>query len=159
MNKVEIITIDGQQNDIVEKIKSLFDVMYDEFIEMGALLQPAEGASDIWYRSIENSLNRFSKLVAVVNNDTVVGFAHGSLLMAPPYLKAGKTGVITHVYVEKIYRKEGLAKSMVRELEDWFKKKNVHSVELQVISGNTQGKAFWERLNYKQELIQYRKRF
>ena len=157
MKEIEIISISGQHIEFIQQIKSLFDKMYDEFIGMGVILHPVENASDIWYRSIENSLNRFGLLVAILKNGSVIGFAHGALLMAPAYLDAGKTGVITHVYVEKNFRKEGLANSMVSELENWFIKKEVHSIELQVISTNITGKLFWKNLDYKEELIQYRK--
>jgi len=42
-------------------------------------------------------------------------------------------------------------------LEDWFVTKKVHSIELQVITGNPLAKEFWKKLGYLEELQQYRK--
>jgi ribosomal protein S18 acetylase RimI-like enzyme len=42
-------------------------------------------------------------------------------------------------------------------LQDWFRMKKVHSVELQVISGNPEAKEFWKKLGFVEELQQYRK--
>ncbi len=41
--------------------------------------------------------------------------------------------------------------------EEWFAKQNVHSIELQVLSGNQPAIGFWEKLGYASELLQCRK--
>jgi hypothetical protein len=46
---------------------------------------------------------------------------------------------------------------LVEHVEQWFRGKNVHSCELQVICNNAQGIAFWESLGYQHELLQMRK--
>lgn len=159
MTSEEVFIIKDPGKETADRIKTLFTAMYEEFIDMGLLLKPAEHAAEIWFRSVENTLGRFGVLVAARKNGKIIGFAHGSLLMAPAYLEAGKTGVITHVFVDKSHRKSGIAQSLVAEMEGWFRQMNVHSIELQVLTKNHPGKTFWEKLGYGQELLQYRKMF
>ena len=159
MREYKVRMVNDCDDPILHQLPLLFDAMYDEFIQMGIILNPVQDAADRWINALRNTLGRFGALLIAVEKDDLVGFAHGALSMAPDYLDAGKIGVITHIFVTKEARGKGLAIKMVKELENWFRDKGVHSVELQVLSGNYTGITFWEKSGYSGELIQYRKLF
>jgi len=68
-----------------------------------------------------------------------------------------KTGVVSHIYVSENLQGEGAGKAMLRSLENWFREKEVNSIELQVVKGNYSAIKFWRENGYTHELEQYRK--
>ncbi|MFO8128645.1 MAG: GNAT family N-acetyltransferase [Bacteroidales bacterium] len=142
----------------LEAVRGLFEEMYAEMTRYGLMLPLAEDGGQKWAASIKNNLGRFGTLILATKEDMPVGFAYGALSMAPNYLVAGKTGVVTHIFVVKKERSGNLGSRMLSQLEQWFRSMQVHSVELQVLAHNAQGIAFWERSGYAKELMQYRKK-
>jgi len=157
MKDLSISLATSSDEDLFHDLVPLFDQMYREFKAMGIMLNPAEDAAQRWTASIRKTLGRFGTLAFARKDDLLVGFAHAALSMPPDYLLAGKTGVITHVFVIPEFRGLGIAGLLVRQLESWLREKNVRSIELQVLKGNLNGKSFWEKCGYSEELIQYRK--
>ncbi|MBU2649696.1 MAG: GNAT family N-acetyltransferase [Bacteroidetes bacterium] len=159
MKDLSISLANSSDEDLFRDLLPLFDQMYGEFKAMGIMLNPAADAAQRWTSSIRKTLGRFGTLALARKDDLLVGFAHAALSMPPDYLMAGKTGVITHVFVMPELRGEGIAGLLVTRLESWLREQNVRSVELQVLKGNSNGITFWEKSGYSAELIQYRKFF
>jgi ribosomal protein S18 acetylase RimI-like enzyme len=108
-------------------------------------------------KTAQNTAGRYSMVILAKKGESVVGFAHGMLKFLPDYLGGFAIGSITHVYVEDDSRRSGIGKALVNMLEDWFREKKTHSIELQVITGNPAAREFWKKLGYLEELQQYRK--
>jgi ribosomal protein S18 acetylase RimI-like enzyme len=139
------------------KVEQLFFDMYAFMNDHGLRLGLTEKGEQKWLDGIRKGMGRFGVLLVAEQEGKVLAFAHGSVRLTPDYLGNRKVGVITHVYVDGEFRGGGIGENMVKGLEDWFREKEVHSVELQVLSGNKSGIAFWEKLGYPLELKQYRK--
>lgn len=157
MGKTEFILLDSREHPLWDKVPGLLRRMYGQMKAMGLTLPMVEEGEDKWLGTARNTAGKFGIVVLAMDEENAVGFAHGSLKFLPDYLGGHLVGSITHVFVSDEKRKTGLGENLVKILEEWFRDKKVHSIELQVIAGNAGGKAFWEKLGYLEELTQYRK--
>jgi GNAT superfamily N-acetyltransferase len=138
-------------------VEKLFQAMYEYMGKHGLIIGLAADGANAWIKGAKKGLGRFGVIFIASLGDDIIGFAHGSIRLTPDYLGNRKVGVITHIFVEGANRNKGIGEKLVRKLEDWFKKQEVDSVELQVLSANQTGIRFWEWLGYHSELLQCRK--
>jgi GNAT superfamily N-acetyltransferase len=131
--------------------------MYARMEEMGLMLRLSEGGTAQWLKSAQNTSGKFGIVILARDGEKAIGFAHGMLKFLPDYLGGYAVGTITHIFVDECERRAGVGRQLVHELEEWFRAKKVHSIELQVISGNPTAQEFWKDLGYAEELLQYRK--
>ena len=154
---VQIREVLAKDDPAFEKVEVLFSDMYDYMSGTGLNIDLAEEGAASWLKGVVQGLGRFGTLHIASIHDKLIGFAHGSIRLTPDYLGSRKVGVITHIYVDGEYQGKGVGEKLVRALEEWFRDKQVHSVELQVLASNKAGIAFWEKLGYPLELYQHRK--
>ena len=140
-----------------ESVKLLFADMYAFMSGKGLLLGLSDDGPEKWVAAVSKGLGRFGVLFISMRGEEISGFAHGSIRLTPDYLGNRKTGMVTHIHMKEQYRGKGTGKKLVEALEKWFATNDVHSIELQVVGGNTPAMAFWETLGYARELVQYRK--
>lgn len=154
LNYIRLEQPDNKDWDAVGK---LFAQMYARMDEMGIILPLIPGGTEKWLKTAQNTAGKYGMVILAKKGETVIGFAHGMIKFLPDYLGGNTVGSITHVYVDDKSARSGIGNAMVNLLEDWFRMKKVHSVELQVITGNLAAKEFWKKLGYLEELQQYRK--
>ena len=130
--------------------------MYDFQESVGLLLPLAPDGPERWLKGIRPSLGRFGVLLAASEPGSVVGFLHASLYPVPDYLGGGRGARITHVFVVPEARGVGVGGRLVSAALDWLREREVGSVDLQVLVGNTEAIAFWRSLGWEMELHQMR---
>ncbi|MBS1637016.1 MAG: GNAT family N-acetyltransferase [Bacteroidetes bacterium] len=157
MGNIQIKTLDKNNALHVAEVTRLFADYYMYFHELGIDLPLIPNGEIIWMQSVLPSLDRLACLPVAVMEEHIIGFAHGSIKLLPSYLGENKVGVVQHVYVPQAHTGMGIARRLVETLENWFDQKQVHSIELQVIRGNTNAALFWKKLGYHTELEQFRK--
>jgi ribosomal protein S18 acetylase RimI-like enzyme len=157
MEEITYIRLDDLNNNDWEAVGDLFKRMYSRMDEYGLTLPLAAGGTGKWLQTAQNTAGKFGIVILAKKGEMAVGFAHGMIKFLPDYLGGFPVGSITHVFVDDGYTRSGIGKSMVKLLEEWFRAKKVHSVELQVITGNPNAQEFWKKLGYLEELKQYRK--
>jgi ribosomal protein S18 acetylase RimI-like enzyme len=157
MENLNYIRLEQPENKDWEAVGELFSQMYARMDEMGLMLPLSPGGIEKWLKTAKNTAGKFGMVILAKKGEKAVGFAHGMIKFLPDYLGGSAVGSITHVYVGDDYARSGVGRAMVNLLEDWFREKKVHSVELQVITGNPAAKEFWKNLGYLEELQQYRK--
>lgn len=157
MDKIQIKVITDPQNINLQQVEILFNNMYAEMLQQGLALSLNENGSTLWLESVKRMVNRMGILLIATKGDEVVGFAQASLKFAPDYLGSVKIGFINHVFVLPELRKEGVGKKLINLLIKLLKEKEIHSVELQVLSKNSIGRKFWNEMGFKEELLQMRK--
>ena len=157
MDDLIVITLSDGDEPEWGQVESLFRKMYHFMYERGLMLPLESSGSVKWLSAARNTSGKFGKVVVAKSGDNVVAFAHGMVKFLPDYLGGQAVGIITHIFVDQAYRDRQLGVKLVRILEDWFRQKKVHSVELQVISGNPDAMGFWVNLGYAEELRQFRK--
>lgn len=157
MEEITYIRLDDSNDAEWKAVKELFARMYARMGEMGLMVPLVPDGADKWLRMARNTAGKFGIVILAKKGEKAVGFAHGMVKYLPDYLGGFPVGSITHVYVDDKYSRFGIGKAMVNILEAWFRVKKVHSIELQVITKNLAAKAFWKKLGYLEELLQYRK--
>ena len=93
------------------------------------------------------------------HNHAPVGFVLG--IITAPFIKSSvirNIGQIELCWVDALYRKQGIAADLVRELENWFKQKNIVYVDLQYLMGNMEAELTWKQLGYLPYRVTARKR-
>lgn len=58
---------------------------------------------------------------------------------------SGQVGYVNDVYVSPAMRRTGCAIALLGAAKAWLKECGVNALQLEVLSGNTSGKSFWER--------------
>lgn len=157
MPEFTIIDFDASNPDHQDTVKRLFTEYYAYFHSLGIKLPLADNGAELWLNTIYPSLNKLGMLPLAMKGGQIIGFAHGSVKLLPAYLGGHMVGVVQHVYVAVEYQRQGVAELMIDYLDAWFRKKQVHSVELQVIDGNDQARRFWEKMGFRIELQQMRR--
>lgn len=157
MGKIDYILLDRADHPDWKEVAELFTRMYATMDEMGLMLPLAEGGTVKWMKTAQNTSGKFGIALLAKNGLLNVGFAHGMIKFLPDYLGGFAVGSITHVYVDENARMMGIGRKLTESLENWFRMKKVHSIELQVITGNPAAQEFWKALGYEEELLQFRK--
>lgn len=157
MREYDYIKLDQPEDPDWIVAGELFTRMYSRMDEIGLLLPLSADGTEKWLKTVRNTSGKYGLVILVKDWGKAVGFAHGMVKFLPDYLGGFAVGSITHVYVDDDSRRSGIGKALVNQLEDWFLTKKVHSIELQVITGNPLAKEFWKKLGYLEELQQYRK--
>jgi GNAT superfamily N-acetyltransferase len=142
---------------LLPDVERLFQQMYDGQKDQGLLLRPPPDASERWLTGIRGALGRLGCLVGAVEGGRLVGFLHAGLHVLPEFLGGGLAGRISHVFLSPEVRRRGVGRRMVEAAVEWLRERGADSVEVQVLSQNLSGLAFWEALGWKMELHQMRR--
>lgn len=78
--------------------------------------------------------------------DSVLGFAIGWIQTAPPGTIPEHIGVITELTLDMHQYQQGLAKALVNELREWFKKREITNIVALVPHRHPMQQAFWRSL-------------
>jgi ribosomal protein S18 acetylase RimI-like enzyme len=157
MEEIIYMSLDASDNSGWKATGELFKLMYSRMEDLGLMLPLAPEGTEKWLKTAQNTAGRFGLVILAKKGEKAVGFAHGVIKYLPDYIGGFPVGSITHIFVDNDHTGSGIGKAMVGLLEEWFRSKKVHSVELQVICGNPGAKEFWKKLGYLEELQQYRK--
>ena len=110
-----------------------------------------------WISSFERTLGRFSFLWVAEQESVVRGFLLGRLKRTPAYLGGVMVGEISDLYVGEDLRGQGIGRQLVDAAIEKFKELNVHSIEVQIMTQNITGLAFWNSLGFQNNVILVRR--
>jgi ribosomal protein S18 acetylase RimI-like enzyme/acyl carrier protein len=138
------------------QVPQLFVQMFEDFTSAGLLLPLVPGGEKLWLQGME----RLSDTVAIVTGASIgrdlIGFAAAQCKMMPAHLGGKLVGEISYIYVLPNWRRSGIARRLVKDMQNWFVERKVSSIELQVLAGNSGARDFWKRLEFSEELVQMR---
>lgn len=72
---------------------------------------------------------------------------------------SGQVGYVNDVYVSPAMRRTGCAIALLDAAKAWLKECGVNALQLEVLSGNTSGKAFWEKIGSREIATFYQIKF
>lgn len=118
---------------------------------------PVKNVKDVYQKFFKRCIysNKRHLLVAE-ENKKIIGYALGELGSRPPVFKIRKIGFINDVFVERKFRKLGIAKQFLLELYKWFKSKKLEYIELTVHVKNEIGKKAWTKYGFEDYMVKQR---
>jgi len=158
MSNIELKILSKTDSALLDQVETLWRKFYDGMSEQGLLLPLIPEGEKVWRRTIESSLGRTNYLVVALSDVAVIGFALGTLRIAPEYLGGHLIGFVSGLYVHPDFRKTKIGTNLYEILEIWFAERKAHSYELQVVTDNEAAINFWKGLDYHGELYQMRKK-
>lgn len=72
---------------------------------------------------------------------------------------SGQVGYVNDIYVNPSMRRTGCANALLDAAKAWLKECGVNSLQLEVLSGNTGGRSFWERTGGREIAALYQMKF
>lgn len=138
-------------------LPGLFNLMFQHFNQAGVKLPLVPGGEQLWLQTMERVPEMAGIVLGALQNGKLVGFASGQCKMLPAHLGSGLVGEISYVYVLPEVRRKGVARALVQHMLTWLSERKTRSIELQVLCGNTGAIEFWEKLDFKPELLQMRR--
>jgi ribosomal protein S18 acetylase RimI-like enzyme len=120
---------------------------------IGMHFQTDDSSVGSWLDSFTRTLGRFSFLWVAEQEGQVSAFLLGRLKKTPAYLGGVMVGEISDLYVSDDLRGQGIGKQLVSTAMQHFKNQSIHSVEVQIMSQNASGLAFWNSLGFQKDVI------
>lgn len=100
-----------------------------------------------WVKNQLNSHFQFI-IVAIDENNQVVGFISGFLKNLYPWFKVKTVGHISYLVVDPTVRNKGIGKLLEDAAGQWFKKNNISYIEVYVDEKNEMGKKVWSAYQF-----------
>jgi ribosomal protein S18 acetylase RimI-like enzyme len=108
---------------------------------------PADGAAR-WLKAQLPMLGKLCCVACAWEGDVLLGFCAGMVRVGPAHLGSPRTGAITHIHVAPAARGRGLGRALFEASAAWFREKDLQAIELEVLPGNAEGRAFWDALGF-----------
>ena len=113
--------------------------------------KPSKNAKKIYLSFFKKCIySRKNLLLVATDQDHVIGYSLANLNSRPPVFEITKIGVISDMYIEPNYRKQGLSKEFLQKTYAWFKNKKIHHVHLVYHFKNELGEKAWTKHGFKQ---------
>ena len=113
-----------------------------------------------WTSVFRKSIEAKDSIIFIAEyNNGPSGFIMGKITR--PFFEESKIKNIGYVHlcwVDPDARNKGLARSLVREIEKWFKEKGIIYVDLNFMVGNIEAEEMWDKLGYTPYRITSRKK-
>lgn len=117
----------------------LYERKFDPFIKTGKVER----------KSVRESLNlRNTKAFIATERKDTLGFIMGYIERKPFY--AVNRGYICDIYIEKKYRHKGIGEALMEHMLNWFKKRRINDIELNVYSKNIKALKIYKHLGFKE---------
>lgn len=151
MNQAPVVRI-GTLDDL-RAVGLLWCKLNNYHLSIGMHFQTDDSSVEAWLDSFTRTLGRFSFLWVAEQEGQVSAFLLGRLKKTPAYLGGVMVGEISDLYVSDDLRGQGIGKQLVSTAMQHFKNQSIHSVEVQIMSQNESGLAFWNSLGFQKDVI------
>lgn len=129
-----------------------FHLQYDERFQF---LPNADRAFE---RHIISSMrSRGVHILVAESGDEIVGYIMGEIHSRQPIFPIGEYGFISDISVHEAWRRQGIGRSMVEGLMEWFHKCHVTAVELFAANRNPISGSFWRAMGFTDFLLLLRR--
>ncbi len=145
-----VVLADDQQ---ISGLRNVFVEMYQHFYEANGITELPEGAFDRWVLGYARARGISRTIYICYEGATCVGFIEGLIKIGGPMSDLGKLGHIAHLYVNPVYRRNGIANKMYQVQRTWFLEKKVSNETLDVVCGNSVASGFWSSIGFKPSFV------
>ncbi len=133
------------------RLAEMFERLNAYYYQVGYRLPQPEDVGQAWVESFQRTLGRFSNVFVAVAGESLAGMILCRVKRLPQHMGGVMVGEISDIWVEPAYRRERLGEQLVQLGLDWLRQQAVHSVEIQVLSGNESAWRFFEELGFQLE--------
>ncbi len=131
------------------KIKPLSLNRYDELIEFWKANKGTYVGDDDKYERLKSYLKRNPKLsFMVLDKNKIIGTIKSG--------HDGRRGYLHHLAVDDKYRKQGIARELVKLCLEKMSKSGIHEFRAFVFDDNAEAASFWKRYGFKEQKYNYR---
>ena len=93
--------------------------------------------------------NKNAQIFIVESDEKPIGFAMFTIVKFPPIFIIEKEVRLAAIFVEKKYRKKGIAQKLIKEGRKWGKTKGLNHMNLGVSARNKQALAAYKKAGFK----------
>ncbi|MDO8466613.1 MAG: GNAT family N-acetyltransferase [bacterium] len=90
-------------------------------------------------------------------NKKLIGYIRIGVEPAPEYSTEKKIGMVYDAFIEEESRRQGIAELLFQRSLEWFAKKGVENIELNVDARNSGAIEFWRQLDFADYKIRMRR--
>ncbi|MFA6617972.1 MAG: GNAT family N-acetyltransferase [Candidatus Neomarinimicrobiota bacterium] len=138
----------AEPQDIEDLVKHGLSLL-KQHSELDPYFTPSDTADKIYQKFFDGCLHSEDKLLLVADNKgKVVAYAAAEIQARSPVFKIRENGYINDIFVEKEFRKLGIARKFLKEFKEWFKSKNIDYVELSVLANNQIAQKTWGKFGF-----------
>jgi len=113
-----------------------------------------KNAKKIIINKLKKKINKKDFIIFVAEDKGKIIASFQGWISKPYYLwDYDAIGHVGTVYVERAYRKKGIAKKLLDELIRWFKSKNVDAIDGYFLNKNKIAKKVWHKLGFKDVMV------
>lgn len=106
--------------------------------------QPAPDGEKHWAEVLRDWIRDEDCCVLVADAEgQLVGHIIGMMRENPPVLLPPTYGLVSDICVEPTWRQQGIGRRLFEGLKDWFREKELSTVQLNVAHRNPVSQAFW----------------
>jgi ribosomal protein S18 acetylase RimI-like enzyme len=128
--------------------------LWNEFIDFHKARDPffsrSEEGSENFGKFISENIKKDDAIVYVAEaKKAVVAYIHASVQSYPPVFEIKKYGLIYDLAVTSGYRRKGIGEHLFCMVKEWFAKKGVKRLEIEVAVSNEVSTSFWKKMAFK----------
>lgn len=112
-------------------------------------------AEIIFYNHLCDLVDDPNSIVYIAENPPIfIGYIKATKTKRPLVYETKFVGEISDLFVKPEFRKSGIGYQLVEKAEEWFKENDLDVIWLRVHSGNELGRAFWDKMGYRDYAIE-----
>ena len=116
------------------------------------LINGAEKIFEEYLKScLQNSDNNI--LLLAETDNTPICYCFAKISNRPPIFEKNLCGVITDIAVTDKFRRTGIGSLLFKGVKEWFSKKEINLIQLDISAVNEVSRAFWQRMGFKPYMI------
>lgn len=99
----------------------------------------------------------FNAIFIAKENEKIIGYMIGKILMKKVHENAKKTGEIDDAYVLEEFQNKGIGGRIQQELEEWFSSNGVDVLYVLVDERNNKGVYAWKKYGFENYMLKLKK--
>jgi RimJ/RimL family protein N-acetyltransferase len=132
-------------------LEEYYTKLNQHFRQYGYRLPVPENIGGVWLDTFRRTLGKFSMAYVAEYEGKVRGFLLARIKRLPAYMGGEFVGELSDEWIEPEIRRLGAGAHMCHMGLEWLRTQNVHSVEIQVLSGNEPSWNMLAAMGFKQE--------
>ena len=146
--KMDIVIREAKCDDL-EALINCHSLFMEHHVANDLRFTLRPGASDKWEEQIISAIKDQDTIVLVAQQKLkIVGCAYVIIKSGASDFGPEKIGYICDVYVDKSYRRSGIAKRFLSRAKDWLKQREINTIEASWSVHSEEAKQTWPALGF-----------